>query len=763
MMLRRLLFLVALPLLCSPSIAQDKVAAASAGTAAGNWRLVGPKEPMQEAEGGDVGRISSVVFHPSQPHTIYAATPVGGLWRTQDDGANWMLLSNLPKLGITEIAVNPLAPDTMYMLTGDGDGRLMHGPPSVGVLKSVNGGQDWAQTGLSFDAGQPGQMVWGHRLVIHPTTPTILMAATTAGLFRTTDGGQTWALVITGIIPLDRKSEFWDIRFHPTDPSVVYAASTTQVYRSTDSGGTWTALRGGLPTYSDLCSYSNCNFYPNFSNRIRLAVTPASPDTLYVLYGSPRGFTIGLYRSDDRGNTFGKRSSTTPVSKDPNAPVPLDLAQPNIFGYNNNDFASQSNYTIGLAISPTNADLVHVGAVDTWESDDGGRTWKRTSRWSDDPDNRQYVHADVHELTDRGGTLYAATDGGIYRSGDGGNTWESITKMTTGITIAQIYHVCGGQREPDVLYYGAQDNGSYRLNTNGAISKIAGGDGFVCQVDPRYPNTVYVGLPYGDIYRTDDVAHADVRMGGYAHVTPTAGGASISGSWLTPFILSPADPNSIYACYADLWYSSDRGLSWVNLTNGALGESQECRQVAVSPSDPKTIYVAKEASWDQAHTLGDGDARTPLLGGGGVFRSTDSGATWQWVTGTLPLADAAVTDLAVSPTDSRRVWVTFGGYRAGTKVFGTTDGGVTWTNLSSGLPGDYPANALAVENGNTNGVYVGTDDGVYYRDDRLEKWLPFREGLPNTIVTSLLIDQSRHRLFAATFGRGVWMSDLYAP
>ena len=123
MILRRLLFLVALPLLCSPSTAQDKVSAASAGTAAGNWRLVGPKEPMQETDGGDVGRISSVVFHPSQPHTIYAATPVGGLWRTQDDGANWVLLSNLPKLGITEIAVNPLAPDAMYMLTGDGDGK----------------------------------------------------------------------------------------------------------------------------------------------------------------------------------------------------------------------------------------------------------------------------------------------------------------------------------------------------------------------------------------------------------------------------------------------------------------------------------------------------------------------------------------------------------------------------------------------------------------------------------------------------------------
>jgi hypothetical protein len=324
-------------------------------------------------------------------------------------------------------------------------------------------------------------------------------------------------------------------------------------------------------------------------------------------------------------------------------------------------------------------------------------------------------------LVDRGDSLYAATDGGIYRSSDGGKTWESITKMTTGITIAQIYHVCASQQQPDVLYYGAQDNGTYRLNTNGQISKIYGGDGFVCQVDPRYSNTVYVSYAYGAIYRTDDAAHAT----GFARITPTVNGVPISGSWLTPYILSPADPNSIYACYADLWYSNDRGLSWVNLTNGALGASVECKRVAVSPSDPKTIYVAKEAPWDRVHLPGAGDARPPLLGGGGVFRSTDGGATWQSITGNLPLVDAAITDLAVSPTDSRRVWVTFGGYKEGTKVFATTDGGASpWINLSSGLPGQYPAEALAVENGTTNGVYVGTDDGVYYRDDRLGKWVP---------------------------------------
>jgi hypothetical protein len=121
--------------LCSPSSAECQAASAAAGTTTGNWRLVGPKEPMQYAEGGDVGRISSFTYHPTQPHTIYASTPVGGLWRTQDDGANWTLLSNLPKLGITQIAIDPQTPDTMYILTGDDDGWLMHGPPSVRVLK----------------------------------------------------------------------------------------------------------------------------------------------------------------------------------------------------------------------------------------------------------------------------------------------------------------------------------------------------------------------------------------------------------------------------------------------------------------------------------------------------------------------------------------------------------------------------------------------------------------------------------------------------
>ena len=767
MRFHRLVGILIVMLLCGQSASWNRVAAQTASNPAGDWRLVGPKEAMQDLEGGDVGRITAFTFHPSEPNTIYAATPAGGLWRTQDDGVTWGLVGNHRGYGIQDVAIDPLAPATMYILTGDGEGsqgapaELGLSPPSIGVLKSIDSGQTWTTTGLTWNPRQPGQLVYGYRLVIDPKTPAILIAATTKGLFRTADGGQTWSSPV-------KSGTFWDLQFHPTDPSVVYAASTEvaggscsmDVYRSTDAGQTWTKLAGGLPSTTD-CS---------INARVRLAVTPASPDTVYVLYGSNTGFTIGLYRSDDRGNSFKKRSSTTAVSKAPNAPLPIDLSHPNIFGHKDNDFYSQSFYSIAMAVSPSNADLVYVGAVDTWRSEDGGQTWKRMSYWILDagywgfsPGVDQYVHADIHMLASHNGSLYAATDGGIYRSTDGGGTWASITKMNTGITIAQLYDVCSSPLQPDTFYYGAQDNGTYRLDINGETLQMRGGDGYVCQVDPRYSNTVYLNMDQ-QIYRTDDAAHP----GAFANITPTVQGQPVASQWVTPYILAPANAGSMYACYADLWFSSDRGLDWQNLTNGALGASSECRQVAISPADANTIYVAKEAEFDQSHRPGQGDSRTPLLGGGGVFRSTNGGATWQSITGSLPLVDAAITNLAVSSTDARRVWVTFEGYNADVKVFGTTNGGETWTNLSSGLPNNS-AHAIAVESGSTNPVYVGMDDGVYYRDDTLARWMPFKNGFPQDnegipiVVTKILIQEAQHRLVAATFSRGVWVSDLHAP
>jgi hypothetical protein len=245
-----------------------RAAAAAAGVGSGNWHLMGPLQGLEPGDIGDPGRINAVAFDPADVKTIYIGTPLGGLWRTQDGGASWTSLTDgLPMIGITDIAVDPLTPRTVYLLTGDGEGgELSHGPPSIGVLKSVDGGLHWMPTGLIWKSDQ---REYAHRIAIHPRTPSILLVASTAGLFRSADAGATWSRVAAG----DLLNPFWDILFHPADPAVVYAASTTDVYRSLDAGQSWTRLRGGLPAFTDRSD-------PNISNRIRLAVTPASADTL---------------------------------------------------------------------------------------------------------------------------------------------------------------------------------------------------------------------------------------------------------------------------------------------------------------------------------------------------------------------------------------------------------------------------------------------------------------------------------------------------
>ncbi len=748
----------------SPEYLDAKAAAEAAGIGTGHWHVVEPKNPKRE--GGDVGRINAIAFDPANPKTMYAGSPGGGLWRTQDDGQTWHILTDrIPMLTVSDVAVDPLHPDTIYILTGDGE---MYVGASMGILKSTDGGKSWTNTGLVWTVDQ---RVYAHRLAIHPTNPAIMLAASSLGLYRTENGADgAW----TRVLPLrDEKAgagpvedayfqdrapyAFVDVLLHPTNPSIVYAATRSEVYRSTDAGRTWTLLAGGLPHVTADTVETKNDLPPRVaSDRIRLAVTPKSPDTLYVLYGSPGGFWIGLYRSDDAGNTFAKRSSSAPPpSSDARVPVILSLKTPNIL-YDVNEFRSQSDYDLAMAVSPIDADQVLVGGLNVWRSDDGGKTWARKSAWDHGPGSADYTHADIHMLAFRGSTLFVTSDGGVYRSDNAGDRWMSIGNFVGGMEVAQPYSVCISAKNPNLFFYGAQDNGSWKLDVKGDLTQVNGGDGFVCQIDPGDPNIVYTSVQYGKIYKATD--GAEKRRASFEELKIPVSG---EGPWLTPFTLGP-DPSNIYACYQDLWLGTYRGFQWKNLTNGRIGTSVNCTQVVVAPMDPKTIYVVKSEGWGDAWRRPAEPARPAFFGGGGVFRTTDGGGTWQDITGALPTADAALTNIAVSPTDARRLWVTFSGYKADVKVFASTDGGATWTNLSEELP-NLPANTVAARTGASNGVFVGLDVGVYYRDDVLGKWTPFADGLPYSSVQSLIVDEKNRRIVAATFGRGIWQSELPEP
>jgi photosystem II stability/assembly factor-like uncharacterized protein len=737
----------------SPDYMAARAAADAAGIGTGNWHAVVPKDPQRE--GGDVGRINAIAFDPTDPKTMYAGSPGGGLWRTKDGGDSWHILTEqLPMLTVSDVAVDPRHPDTIYILTGDGE---MYVGASMGILKSINGGKDWINTGLVWTVDQ---RVYGHRLAIDPANPDIMLVATSVGLFRTQTGADgVWSKVLPqqehkpdggGARGADRgPNAFVDVLFHPTNPSIVYAATRSEVYRSTDAGQTWARLSKGLPHVTADTAGQRNDLPPEVAaDRIRLAVTPKSPDTLYVLYGSPMGFWIGLYRSDDAGETFVKRSSSAPPpSTDARVPAILDLKTPNIL-YEANTFHSQTDYDLAMAVSPSNADQVVVGGLDVWRSDDGGKTWRQKSYWR----NRgpHYTHADVHMLAFNGDTLFVTSDGGVYRSNNSADSWASIGNFKGGMQIAQPYAVCISEKKPDLFFYGAQDNGSWKLDTQGRLKQVLGGDGFVCQIDPDDPEVVYASLYFGQIYKSTDGGNSFQQL-----KTPAY------GPWLTPYVLGP-HPSDVYVCERDLWLGAGRGFEWKNLTNGRIGSSVDCRQVAVATTDPKTIYVAKGEHWGMSWVAPAAAARPAFFGGNGVFRTTDGGTTWQNITGTLPVGNAALTGLAVSPTDPRRVWVTFSGYKADAKVFGSTDGGTTWIDLSEGLP-NLPVNAVSPRTGATNGIFVGLDVGVFYRDDVLGRWTPFFDNLPYSSVQSLIVDEKNRRIVAALFGRGIWQSPLPEP
>ncbi len=653
---------------------------------------------------GGLGRVNTVAFHPTQQGTLFAGSATGGVWRSTRNGQDWTPMTDeLPMLAVSGIAIDPGSPSVMYLLTGDGEGFIL---PSIGVLKSTDGGDTWSATGLTFGESSS---VYGYKLAMLPSDPGVLLAATTSGLFRTADAGATWSQVQAG--------SFRDVEFQPGNPSVVYGSTETAVFRSNDAGQTWTPLTCGLPPPSSLP--------PAFSPllvgyRVSLAVSPASPSSVYALYGGPSsnpGAFPGLFRSDNAGGCFTLQSTT-----------------PNILGASPNGFDTFAHpwYDLALAVSPANINEVHVGAVNNWVSADGGVTWKLSSYWleGDNTVPAPYVHPDIHSLEYRGSDLFAAVDGGLYLSPDGGTTWNDLSE---GLAITEIFRICGVPNS-SLIYFGAQDNGSDRTSGTTAV-QVFGGDGGQCQIDPANPNNVYISAQFGVVYLSGDAGTTFASV-----VAPQNPAPYITPFVLAPTILLPTRPNVLFGCFVDVWMLTvNFGIpSWTNLTNGGIGTTT-CAAMAISPSNPAVMYVAKPT---------------------GVFRSTNGGLTWSLKSGIWPVQGPEITDVAVNPANPAQAVITLSGYSDGQKVYGTVDGGATWTNLSGSLP-NLQVNSAVFDGTPANGIYVGMDVGVYYRNDHTSDWILFQRGLPNVMVMDLDIQPGTGEIRAGTYGRGLWKSPLF--
>ncbi len=646
------------------------------------WTTLGPNSSAGGYSG--IGRINCIAFHPSDSNTYWIGAPGGGLWKTTDGGTSWTnSTDNLPVIGVTGIVVEPTNPNIIYIATGDGNAGDTY---SVGVLKSTDGGTTWASTGLAWLTSQ-NRLI--RKLQRSNNSPNVLVAATSVGMYRTADAGATWTLMFPG--------NFYDVEAKPGDPQVYHAATSNNIYRSTDGGLTW-ALQKQVPG----------------SGRIALGVSPADPNVVIALCGNgSNGGCFAVFGSADGGQTYTPRSGDSP----------------NLLGWSEtgNDVGGQAWYDLCIAVDPTDADVIYTGGVNTWKSTDGGLTWSLNTHWYDIP-GFATAHADKHALEFQPGTnkLFQGNDGGIYSTSNGGTTWADLSN---GITISQVYKVATAQTSA-ALIAGLQDNGTKLRNAGGTWIDQIGGDGMDCAINPTNANVLFGELYFGGIHRSTDGGANWVDI--HANIP-----GQPQGNWVTPFILDPITPTTIYAGFNQLWKSTDQGDSWAAITPPGLIGGSRLSVVAAAPSNPANLVISN---------------------GQEIWRSTDGGTTWS----NIPVGGTAgrITDVEFHPTDPSTFWMTRSNYVAGQKVFKTTDGGATWANVSGTLP-NLPVNCIIYQPGSSDGLYIGMDVGVFYTDSNLSDWETYNQGLPSITVTDLEIRTSTSKLRASTYGRGIWESDLF--
>lgn len=641
---------------------------ASGSNPTGSWKSIGPQnvptDRVYQVDG--MGRINAIAFHPTAKGTIYVGAPDGGLWVSTDTGATWTTKTDgLASLGVSAIAVNPLAPTHIFIGTGDRDNNDATG---LGVWKSVNGGTSWA----AFGTGMGNVVV--SKLLIDPKDTTIMLAATSTGIYRTTNGGGKWTKTssTTGF--------YKDMVFKPNHPNVVYASAGGSFFRSTNNGVSWSQISG-----------LGSNF------RGVIAVTAADTNRVYFLTSGTTTFSA-CYISTDGGSTFRTKCTS-----------------PNILGYSDNGSTNdgQAFYDFCAVADTAHAGTLYVGGINIFKSTDSGSTWTAVAHWVGS--GLPNVHADLHvmAINPLNNRLYAGEDGGIVYSPNGGTNWYDISN---GLAITEIYKIGQSASRPDMMLMGAQDNGTAQFAKKSWYS-VLGGDGMTCAIDPKDTNYQYAEIYYGQIYRSKDAGQSfSVNIAGKG-----VGGITEQGPWVTQYMLSYANSKEMFAGYNNVWKCSNLAAStpsWTQISN-SLGSSNTALIQAIdqSPVDTNTFYISRDDN--TLFISSNVNASTPswtnltsklpvsgavvtairthpkyanvvyIVQNSDVYVSINYGSTWTKITGSLPSVPKNV--IAIDKNSYSGLYV---GTDAGVYYMDSTM--TDWTPFYSGLPAEPRILDLAI-------------------------------------------------------------------
>ena len=669
------------------------------------WEFAGPENIG--------GRLSDVEVHPENTAIIFAGTASGGIFKSNDSGSSWTpVFDDALSLSIGDIAIASSNFEIIYSGTGEanaGGGSQTY--EGNGVYKSTDSGDNWSYAGLAKSRNIG-------RLAIHPVNPDIVYVAAMGslfadspdrGIYKTINGGIHWEQVLfvsdsTGGI---------DIVVNPASPEIVYAAMwervrrpdrrsyggpTSGIYRSTDSGLSWSKLINGLPSGIDI-------------GRIGISISASNPETVYAIYADKTGYFNGVFKTTNGGESWVQTND----------------------GSLNACYQSYGWWFGRIKIDPVDPDIAYVIGFDLYKTSNGGSSWSNISSGT--------VHVDQHEIYIdplNHNHLFLGSDGGLYTSLNGGNTWTWVNNLP----ITQFYTCEIDQQHPDRIYGGTQDNGTNRTLT-GAVDdwqNIYGGDGFYVLVNPENTNYIYAEYQYGNLARsTNGGSSFSMAMNGIS--------SSDRKNWNTPVVFGPANPAVLYYGSNKLYRSANHAGNWTaisnDLTNGPGGNLTygTITSISVSPIDDDLIYVGTDD--------------------GNVWVTTQGGLEWEHISSELP--DRWVTRVVADPNEEDRVYVTFSGYRWDEflpHVFRSDNKGEIWTDISSDLP-ELPVNDLIVDPANNEILYLATDAGVFVSYVAGNAWELLGSNFPVVPVTDLDLHNPDRKLLAATYGRSMYSYDLY--
>jgi len=686
------------------------------------------------------GRISDFAVNPEKPSEYYVATSSGGVWKTTNAGTSYQpVFDSQGSYSIGCVTMDPNNHNVVWVGTGENNNQrsVAYGD---GVYKTEDGGKTWKNMGLKTSE-HVGMIVIDPRdsdVVYVAAYGPLWRAGGERGLYKTSDGGKTWAAVLT----ISEHTGVSEVYLDPRNADVVYAVAhqrrrhvftlvdggpESAVYKSEDAGKTWKKITRGLPG--------------GHLGRIGLAISPINPDYLYAIVEAQSG-KGGFYRSTNRGASWERRGSYT----------------------------SRGNYYQELFCDPKDINRVYSMDVYLQVTDDGGRTWSGLGE--------RHKHVDNHAMwIDPCDTDYylVGGDGGIYESFDRGKTWKYMPHLS----VAQFYKVAVDNTEPFYYVYGGtQDNYSLggpsrNTSSHGIVNSdwfvTQGGDGFESQVDPEDPNIVYAQSQYGNLIRFDK--KSGERMG--IRPRERKGEKSYRWNWDAPLLVSPHSHTRLYFAANKVFRSDDRGNTWKVISIDMTRQIDRNKLKVMGRVWPMDA-VAKNASTSQYGTivaLDESPVQEDLIYAGtddGLIQVTeDGGANWRRMEKFPGVPDRTyVNDIIASQHEKNTVYAAFNNHKNGDfkpYILKSRDAGKTWKSISSDLPERGSVYALAEDHVRKNLLFAGTEFGLFVSVDGGQHWKQLKSGLPTIAVRDIAIQKRENDLALATFGRGFYILDDYTP